>query len=49
MAKKVYKPYGNDKLGYRLRVPSYVEIASGYTCQVKEDGVLIYTPSEVQG
>jgi hypothetical protein len=48
MVKKIYKPSGNDKIGHRLHIPSYAELAKGYHCTVKEDGTLIYAPVVVQ-
>lgn len=44
MVKKMYKPSGNDKIGHRLIIPSYADIAKAYYCKVKDDGTLIYTP-----
>ena len=47
MVKKKYRPSGNDKIGHRIHIPSYADIADAYYCLVKEDGTLIYSPTTI--
>ena len=44
--KRKYKPYGNDKMGYRIAIPSVfgTAMAKEYICTLKSDGTLIYQP-----
>jgi 16S rRNA U516 pseudouridylate synthase RsuA-like enzyme len=48
MILKTYKVSGNEKIGYRLVIPSQVykmfNKPKRYTCEVAEDGALMYKP-----
>jgi hypothetical protein len=41
---KYYKPQKADESGFSIRIPWYAKRAGQYSCDVRDDGTLIYTP-----
>jgi hypothetical protein len=44
MAKKHFKPQGDNKQGYRIAIPAIVKRAEQYQFEYRKDGALVYTP-----
>ena len=46
---KYYKPQKQDSSGFSIRIPWYAKRADRYSCDVKDDGTIIYTPKTLEG
>ena len=42
--KEIYSVQGNEKIGYRIAVPTRLRKSDRYRIEDKGDGVLVYTP-----